>query len=306
MRESLSHFCRDVGDKDLLRQWDWEGNAPLTPEQVGPGSHEKVWWVCQRGHRWQAMVKSRTAGSGCPYCAGRKVLPGFNDLAALWPELAGQWHPVLNGTLTARDVLPGSQRKVWWRCGQGHQWQARVASRTYGGSSCPYCAGKQLVAGENDLAALFPQVAREWNREKNGALTPQQVSPYSNRKVWWTCPLGHSYQAVIAARTHRGSGCPYCAGRKALAGFNDLATLEPELAGQWHPALNGNLTPEMVTPGSHKRVWWVCPLGHVWRSVVYTRTGKQKCGCPVCAGVAKAMPEPFPGEGRRSDGHCAG
>ena len=83
----------------------------------------------------------------------------------------------------------------------------------------------------------------------------------------------------------RNSGCPYCAGKKVLAGFNDLATTEPEIAAQWHPALNGALTPRMVTAGSHKKVWWLCAEGHVWKAAIYSRTGKQRRGCPVCSGV---------------------
>ena len=94
----------------------------------------------------------------------------------------------------------------------------------------------------------------------------------------------HEWQAVIAARAVENSGCPYCTGRRVLAGFNDLAALHPEIAAQWDDTLNGTLTPEMVTPGSHKRVWWKCHEGHVWKTAIYSRTGKQKCGCPVCAG----------------------
>ena len=96
--------------------------------------------------------------------------------------------------------------------------------------------------------------------------------------------MGHSYSAVIASRAVRGSDCPYCAGSKALPGFNDLASKSPDVAAQWHPALNGSLTPEMVTVSSHRRVWWQCPQGHVWKALVYSRTGEQKCGCPVCGG----------------------
>lgn len=84
-----------------------------------------------------------------------------------------------------------------------------------------------------------------------------------------------------------GSGCPYCAGRKALRGFNDLATVDPKTAAQWHPTLNGSLTPEMVTAGSRKKVWWQCSEGYVWKAAVYSRTGSRKSGCPVCAGRAK-------------------
>lgn len=83
----------------------------------------------------------------------------------------------------------------------------------------------------------------------------------------------------------RGAGCPYCTGRKVVhPGFNDLASKAPAVAAQWHPVLSGGLTPEMVTVSSHRRVWRQCPQGHVWKALVYSRTGEQKCGCPVCGG----------------------
>ena len=92
---------------------------------------------------------------------------------------------------------------------------------------------------------------------------------------------------MIAQRVQRGSGCPYCTNRKVLPGFNDLATVQPLIARQWHPTLNGGLTPEMVTAGSNRKVWWQCPLGHTWKAVVYSRAGSQRCGCPICAGKGK-------------------
>ena len=185
-----------------------------------------MWWQCPQGHQWSAIVKSRTEGAGCPYCASRQVSAGFNDLAARFPHLAQEWHPEKNGRLTPRDVVPGSRRKVWWQCAKGHVWQVAIASRAVDGAGCPVCAGKQVAAGENDLATLFPHLAQQWDRARNGAMTPETVSPYSNRKAWWICALGHRWQATVSARAG-GSDCPYCAGRKVLAGFNDLATKDP-------------------------------------------------------------------------------
>lgn len=269
---------------DLARQWHPVKNRALTPAQVLPGSHRMVWWICEKGHEWRAQVKSRVSGCGCPMCANREIVASYNDLAAQYPQLAAQWHPTRNGALTPDVVAPGTTRKVWWRCEKGHEWQASIASRALGGNGCPVCAGKAVIAGENDLASRFPAVAAQWHPTRNGKLTPQQVTPSSNRKVWWRCEKGHDYQAVVGARTVSGSGCPYCAGRKVLPGFNDLATLEPDVARQWHPALNGTLTPRMVTTGSRRKVWWQCSQGHVWKAVIYSRTGSKKCGCPVCSG----------------------
>ena len=141
-----------------------------------------------------------------------------------------------------------------------------------------------MLPGFNDLASQNPVLAAQWDTERNGTLTPQQVTLASNRKAWWICEKGHSFQAVIASRAN-GTGCPYCTNKKVLAGFNDLATVEPRIAAEWHPTLNGSLTPEMVTAGSRKKVWWECAYGHVWKAAIYSRAGKRKCGCPVCAGT---------------------
>ncbi len=270
---------------DLARQWHPVKNGARTPDTLSVGSHSRVWWLCEKGHAWQAAVKSRASGSGCPVCANRRLIAGENDLASTHPALARQWHPEKNGALTPRSVSAGARRKVWWRCEKGHAWQAAVVSRASGGAGCPVCAGKLVIAGENDLASIFPDIAAEWHPEKNGTLRPQQLTPYSNRRVWWRCEKGHAYQACVGARSLSGSGCPYCAGRKVLPGFNDLATAQPKIAAQWHPTRNGALTAQMVTVGSHRKIWWQCAEGHVWKAVVYSRACA-KCGCPVCAGTA--------------------
>lgn len=205
---------------------------------------------------------------------------GQNECA----ELLTEWDAEKNAPLTPHELSYASHRRVWWRCERGHSWCAQVASRTKERTGCPYCAGKQPIAGETDLASRFPTIAAQWDAARNGTLTPQSITAYSNRAVWWRCEKGHSYHATVAHRTKEGSDCPYCTGRKVLAGFNDLETLYPCLAAQWHPTRNGALTPQQVTRGSHRRVWWQCPLGHVWRAVVYSRTDERECGCPVCAG----------------------
>lgn len=270
---------------DLAREWHPTKNLPLTPDQVLPGSEKKVWWRCSLGHAWRATIHSRTDGCGCPVCANRAVAPGVNDLATQFPRLAQEWHPTKNGTLKPWNVTFGTKRKVWWQCEKGHEWRVSIQSRTLGGTGCPVCAGRVILPGENDMASQFPEVARQWHPTKNGALLPSQVPPTSKRRVWWRCPLGHDYIAAVGMRTMRNSGCPYCAGKKVLAGFNDLATTELEIAAQWHPTLNGSLMPKMVTAGSHKKVWWICHEGHIWKVAIYSRAGKQKHDCPVCAGV---------------------
>lgn len=293
MKQTLFSFCVEQNDTTLLEQWDKEANGELTPENVSIGSHTRAWWKCEQGHSWSAEIKTRVLSEkGCPICANRFLQQKENDLATCFPELAAQWHPTKNEDLTPRDILFGTKKHVWWQCEKGHSWKSSVYTRTQKGAGCPVCNGKIVIPGENDLATAFPEIAAQWHVEKNLPLSPDQVSPFSNRKAWWNCDLGHEYESMIPSRTSGNSGCPYCAGRKVLPGFNDLATVEPNVAAQWHPTLNAPLEPSMVTIGSKKKVWWICRQEHVWKAVVYARAGKQKTGCPVCAGnVKKRKPE---------------
>ncbi|WP_283123891.1 zinc-ribbon domain-containing protein [Angelakisella massiliensis] len=269
----------------MAKEWHPTKNIPLMPSDVLPGSEKKVWWQCPKGHEWIAEIRSRVTGSGCPICTNRKVLIGTNDLATLYPHLAKEWHPTKNGELMPDSVTCGSKRKVWWQCSKGHEWCVSVQSRVLNDTGCPVCAGRIIIPGENDLASHFPDIAKEWHSEKNNALLPSMVAPFCKLHVWWRCPFGHDYIATVESRTAKHSGCPYCAGKKVLPGFNDLATCQPQIAAQWHPSLNDSLTPQMVTAGSHKKAWWICAAGHVWKAAIYSRTGKQQRGCPVCAGV---------------------
>jgi len=270
---------------EAAAQWHPEKNGKAKPSQFLPGSHKSVWWRCGHGHEWKATIKSRVEGRNCPVCAGKTVLEGENDLRTVAPLLADQWHPTRNGDLKPTQVTSGSRRKVWWRCKRGHEWQAAIHSRS-AGVGCPVCSGKVIVPGVNDLESYDPELAKQWCQEKNGRLHPSRISAYSNRLVWWRCRLNHEWKSTVYSRTFSRSGCPYCANRKVLAGFNDLKTVVPLVAAQWHQTKNEPLEPSMVLPGSTKRVWWKCSDGHEWKAVIYSRTGAQKCGCPVCAGRA--------------------
>ena len=134
----------------------------------------------------------RSNGRDCPYCNNKKVLSGYNDLATVNPNLAKQWHPTKNGDLTPQMVTKGSNKKVWWQCSLGHEWQANICNRSKSnGTSCPYCSGKKVLAGFNDLLTVNPILASEWSYKLNSNLTPDMVTANSNQKVWWECNKGH-------------------------------------------------------------------------------------------------------------------
>lgn len=268
-----------LSNPEIAQEWNYERNGNLKPEHFAQNSNKKVWWKCGSGHEWQATIVNRNKGRKCPYCSGKKVLKGYNDLQTVNPALAKEWNYEKNNGLSPTEVTPNSNKKAWWRCSQGHEWVVTINNRT-NGNGCPYCSGRYIVKGENDLQTVNPTLAKEWNYEKNNGLTPTDVTANSNKKVWWKCSQGHEWQATIANRNY-GTGCPYCSGRYAIKGKNDLQTVNPTLAKEWNYEKNNGLSPSEVTPNSNKKVWWRCSQGHEWQAIIQDRNKGR--GCPQCA-----------------------
>lgn len=206
-----------ASNPDLAQSWNYEKNAPVTPDQVSVGSSRKYWWKCQIcGHEWEASVANRDKGRGCPCCGNEKrrvTLSAPEDgysLLDVYPEVAKTWNYEKNAPVTPDQVTPKTMKKYWWKCETcGNSWQAAVASRT-NGTGCSYCKGKSVKAGFNDFASAMPDIAKTWDYDKNKPVTPDQVAHHSNKKFWWLCPVcGHSWESTVNNRAY-GYGCPKC------------------------------------------------------------------------------------------------
>lgn len=209
------------------------------------------------------------------------------------PEIAREWHPTMNGCLQPFDVSPSSNKKVWWKCDKGHDFEGIIYNRVSQNSKCTICANKKVLKGFNDLKTTHPSIANEWDYEKNFPLTPSQIRCGTDKKYWWVCPKCHiSYQASPNIRTSQNTGCPYCTGRKVLAGVNDLLTKRPDIALEWNYEKNGGLLPTMVTEKSGRKVWWKCSKGHEWQCKIAQRTIGKGTQCPECqSGLNTSFPE---------------
>ena len=200
-----------------------------------------------------------------------------NSLSAVHPELIVEWSKK-NLPLTPDDITFGSNKIVWWKGSCGHEWQTSVKARS-NGEKCPICSGARAAAGINDLSTLKPGLASEWS--KKNEIKPTEVTVGSHKKVIWKCRLGHEWTASVKSRSINGSGCPYCSHNKVLVGFNDLATVVPEVADEWSEK-NYPLQPDEVNAKSRKNVWWHCTkCGNEWKSVINARI--KGTVCPVCA-----------------------
>ena len=235
------------------------------PTLLTSGSNKVLSWNCSKKHNWEAPIYSRVQGNGCPVCAGRKVLRGFNDLGTSHPNIAKEannWDP--------SEYSKGSHQSKEWTCKFGHIWKAKIYERV-DGNGCPFCSGKKVLIGFNDLQSQNPELAQEaygWN--------PSTVSKKSGRKLQWKCSEGHKWFAVVGDRVS-GTGCPYCIGKKVIIGKTDLNSTHPGLFKELV-----EINTDAVSAGSNKKVMWQCNLGHTWKATVYSRVGGR--GCPYCGG----------------------
>lgn len=219
----------------------------MTSSDLKPNSQKKVWWQCNQGHEWLVAPCYRRRGERCPKCAERQrrltkstPKPG-RSLADLSPDIAAEWHPTKNSSLTAADVNPGSRTKRWWRCRDcGHDFETSPDKRTRPGDGCPKCRYKRLSRtkatpkpGES-LAEKDPDLEAEWHPTLNRPLTPFDVRPRGRASVWWQCRLGHVWKAKVAPRAV-GVGCPECS---TIGVSERQVRLEFELAAAGLPVVH--------------------------------------------------------------------
>ena len=283
MKKSIVEWGRENGSS-ILDEWDYEKNTEIEINQVSYGSIKKYWWKCSKGHSWETTPNNRTgtSRSGCPVCASKVVISGINDLKTVFPTAAEKWDYEKNAPLLPEQIFPHSNKKYWWKCSRNHSFQAEAYVMVENQERCPYCSNQRVLTGYNDLATTHPELMMEWVYEKN-ALDPTTITYGNSNKVWWKCAKGHLFEAVISSRAgNQHTGCPYCAGQKAIEGENDLATVSPSIALEWDFEKNINLFPNQIMPYSNKKVWWICGKGHSYSATVCDRSGGN--GCPVCAG----------------------
>lgn len=272
--------CRKVTDKNrlsavypnLAKEWDYEKNYPLRPEDVSYGISLSVWWICCEKHSWKASLNRRSYGSGCPYCSGNRV-SDKNRLSLIRPEVCDIWNYKKN-KLTPHDFSYGSTEKAHFICPKNHEWETFI----YAVRGCPYCIN-QAVNDENCFKNNYPELMKEWDYGRN-TIRPEDIAGKSSKYAHWICKYNHRWQDTICHRVS-GRNCPYCSNHRVTK-ENCLATRNPKLASEWHPTKNGKLTPYDVTLGSNKMAWWQCPeCEYEWRTAINNRStgGTSCCQC---------------------------
>jgi hypothetical protein len=257
---------------DIAKEWHPNKNN-IMPDQISYGSGKIVWWMCKYKHEYRQSVCNKVSQKqGCPYCSGKRVCVGFNDLWTTHPELCKELMNKNDGF----KYSMGCHKKINWICSIGHKWQMNPNDRT-NDRGCPYCSKRKVLMGFNDLASQAPEICEEWDYEKNDFL-PSEIAKMSNCKACFVCKNGHRYKMSISSRTSLNRGCPYCSGNKVLIGFNDIWTTHPELCKE----LVNNNDGYIYSKGSQIKIKWMCKkCNNIWKSATNTRI-YQKQGCPKC------------------------
>ncbi|MCR5146754.1 MAG: hypothetical protein K6B70_05375 [Clostridia bacterium] len=282
-----------IENKELMEEWDYDKNYDLDPTKLKVGSGKKAWWICKLcGNKWQTQIYLRK-NHGCPSCAHKrvglsnaKIKDEKNSLINKFPDVVKVWNYEKNKGLNPEDYLYQSNKKVWWKCSKcGKEWQTPICAKSHTTicKECTYTDNKRVYVkkGVNDIETKNPELLKEWDYNKN-TITPNQISPKSAKMVWWKCEKGHSWKNSPLNRTkHEASKCPYCSNQKILKGFNDFATLYPNLLKEWDYEKN-EANPYDIIKGSHLKFYWKCQKGHSYITSVGNRI--RGTGCPYCAG----------------------
>ncbi|MBQ9778121.1 MAG: zinc-ribbon domain-containing protein, partial [Clostridia bacterium] len=333
----------------LMKEWDWERNnvLKLYPDKISFGVTKKAYWVCEKGHKWQATVASRAGAQrcGCPECAkdrsssfpekalsfylsrcfeieenkkfkwlGHSELDIYIDSLKLGVEYDGKvWHTDPKKDI-AKDKLCqengvhlirvrekqcpnyySSSHKIW-RKNATNQGLADAITEllTYIGKRYALCQVPfvdiekdyeqilaKILSSKKKKSVAASDLIKEWNYEKNKDISPETVSLGTHQKMWWRCANGHEWKAAVGSRSGNDKvGCPYCSGKKILQGYNDLATLHPYLVAEWSNK-NHPFSPSQIAGQSNKKFWWRCSVcGLEYKASPAHRVCGR--GCPAC------------------------
>lgn len=191
---------------ELAKQWHPTNNGNMTPHDVTSNNIKEFWWLCHVCNSDYKMKISYNRSDKCPYCLGQRV-NSTNSLATLNTSLAKQWHPTKNGDLTPHDVTCNKNKKVWWMCDLGHEWESDISSRN-SGVSCPYCANQKVLVGYNSMWDTDPELASLLANPEDG----YEYTQGGNEKLNWKCPdCGELLKnKSISNIKNKSISCPVC------------------------------------------------------------------------------------------------
>ena len=178
----------DKRSQIMLSEWDYEKNKHEDIRCISVFSKSKFWWRCVRGHSWSASMANRYGLlADCHVCTGRKVIPGYNDLASYSLPILNEWDYEINTHVAPTEVSISSSKKVWWKCKENHRWQAQISNRTKSNNptGCPECAGKNVSQKEIEMATYIENILPKGCqiiRNSREIIPPKEIDLYIPQK----------------------------------------------------------------------------------------------------------------------------
>jgi hypothetical protein len=239
-------------------------------------------------------VRTHALGGDCKRCL--HMPEKGKSLGDLFPQSIIEWHPSNN--LSPHDFTVSTHKCVKWICSNcQHEWTSRVQYRTRQRKdnskgklgACPACTGHEVhLDGRNSLLQNNPEIAVEFDLEKNKPLTPSNITHGTNKRVHWKChKCNHEWMQNVSVRTHSGAACPACSNHELhIYGRNSLRNISPELSDYFHPIKNYPATPDNIVGSGDKKYWWIHDeCGHEWFSAIKTQSAasiRSSSGCSYC------------------------
>ena len=340
---------------EIAKEWHPTKNKTKPNQHYSGETKPKRWWICNIGHEYQAPISYRTGKrkTGCPYCAGQKVGKD-NNLEFKFPSIAKEWHPIKNGSTKPSDVMPGTDKKYWWLCEKGHEYQATPDKRTgKDKTGCPYCTHQtssqemrimaelhfldikilsryKLEKVEFDVFLPEFNIAIEydgsyWHRDSEKKDKKKTLFAKTNNinlirirekplfKIEETdiCTIDNAklfkselnqlmirigdFAEILKPKiskyikhkkfTNEKLFNTYISYSPSPLPEKSLEQLFPEISKEWDYEKNFPLTPKNFSRGSGYKAWWKCSkAGHQWQTSINKRTHSTAgTNCPTCA-----------------------
>ena len=274
-----------------IRNWQQNG-IPL--KNVTYGSGKKVWWLCPKGHEYQATLLHRSQGTNCPHCnSGRQT--SFAEQATyyyvkkVFPDAISRYKEIFDNSMELDIYIPSIKLAIEY---DGEAWhRADKIEREIKKYRICQENGIKLLRLKEKMTDDARYTADEFlsvegNMYEHDQLAQvirfllDRIDPETN--IWTRRkPIFHS-SVDINIRRDEMEIRSYMTDTKS----SSFGELFPEIAEEWHPIKNKGLTPFKVLPYSDIKAYWVCPnCGHEYQATIGHRT--IGTSCPKC-GIKKS------------------
>lgn len=335
---------------ELEKEWDYELNDKigLNPKKLMAASNKEAFWICSLGHKYNTYIYNRAKNkTGCPYCAGQKILVGFNDLLTTRPDLIDEWDYELNDKLGIypSEVMRGSHKVVNWICPFGHKYKKEIHART-SGQGCSVCSKESQTSfpeqaiyfylskyfkdavnryGKPEIDIFIPSLnlgieydgeyahrkeRKDTEERKNLILKERginliRVKEVKNLKkdldnvIYCKPNSNNSFLNDVLLKLEKRINMFYGLSVKlnpniiedrikieeqyfSLRKADSIVIKYPEIAKEWDYEKNGQVKPEYITCGAHRKYWWKCQNNHSYECSPRNRINGR--GCQICSG----------------------